>query len=62
MTRDQIVELVLEPSCGREISGILDPLDLVPLMGQYLTWKRRSSSGKRARTGLPSLNQPIRKR
>jgi hypothetical protein len=24
---------VLEPSCGREISGILDPLDLVPLMG-----------------------------
>jgi hypothetical protein len=33
MTPDQIVELVLEPSCGREISGILDPLDLVPLMG-----------------------------
>ena len=33
MTRDQIVEQVLEPSCGREISGILDPLDLVPLMG-----------------------------
>ncbi|NTV00986.1 MAG: hypothetical protein HGA55_07695, partial [Methanoregulaceae archaeon] len=33
MTRDQIVELVLLPSCGRELSWFLDPLDLVPLMG-----------------------------